>query len=151
MSRYFQHNFHLVHISELSNTIFPLHLLDYNWIISMMTSWHGNAYSITGLLWGGVTNGFCSEKASYTEVFDGCFAVCLNKLLNNCWWFDMPWHPCDMIIIVMMRERGPSLTSHHWIQVTHHNTSVLQVSSGCKLRYSGLYESLCGKYCWHVW
>ena len=61
---------------------------------SVMTSWHGNAFSITGPLWGKplFIGEFTWHRVSNMVL---CFfIICLNKTLNkqfSCRWFEMPW------------------------------------------------------------
>ena len=88
------------------------------WFCHMMTSWHGNAFHITGPLWG-ESQGFPSLRASNVELW--CFLFFLdwtccwannwlmffvgNTTINKdylilidfiFWWFETPWHSCDI-------------------------------------------------------
>ena len=60
-------------------------------MVTMMTSCHGNAFRITSRLWG--------ESWMLLMRSVGVFFVILNKLLSkqsSCGWFETPWEPCDV-------------------------------------------------------
>ena len=66
---------------------------------NMITSWHVNAFRITGPLWGESTGGFPPQSNQLCGVwlfFDA------NKLFNkesNCCWFETPWCSCDVTVM----------------------------------------------------
>ena len=71
--------------SNMSVNIEPAHgpaLIGDSYIV--MTSWNGNIFRATGLLWGKplVTGGFPSQKP-VTRSFDVSFDLCLNKRMRN--------------------------------------------------------------------
>ena len=69
----------------------------------VMTSWHGNALRITGLLWGDppVTAAFLSQMDSNVELWY-FVVVSLSKLLDkqsSWWWFETSWRFCDLTVV----------------------------------------------------
>ena len=73
-------------------------------------SWHRNSFRIIGSCKGNplVTGGF-PRLGSVMESFNIFFVVNLNKLSNkqsSCWWFEMPWHSCDIINTLRPRQNG---------------------------------------------
>ena len=81
-----------------------------NFRVSMMTSWYGNTFCITGPWWGEPT-WFPTE--SVWRHFDISFALNLNQLLNkqsNCGWFVTPplsWY----VTVVIIQERSLEMSS----------------------------------------
>ena len=64
--------------------------------ISMMKTWHGNIFHITGPLWGESP----WLQRPVMQSFDVFFDVRQNKLLNNQWicqLFEMLWHSCNAL------------------------------------------------------
>ena len=63
------------------------------WDVNMMTSVHGNAFHITGLLWGESIGKwwFLLTKSPEIQGFDVSFVVNLNKQ-SSCWWVKMTWY-----------------------------------------------------------
>ena len=64
----------------------------------MMMSWHGNFFAHQYWPFWGETGRFPSQRAGNGDL---CFwfFVSSNILLNkqlSCWWFKMPWRPCDV-------------------------------------------------------
>ena len=88
----------------------------------IVTSWHGNAFRITGPLWGNpsVTSGFPSHSTSH-KIF---VIVCLNRLMNkhsSFPWFEILWHSCDITVFLIIlwnltRYGGHSYDMSHDLQ-----------------------------------
>ena len=96
----------------MSNTHWHFFVMD----IVMVTSWHGNAFSVTGPVWGNlpVINGFPSKRATNTE--PGYFLLCLGKLLNkqsnySCVTIKLPT-PLKIIFWFKIRDCNPFYS--HW-------------------------------------
>ena len=68
-----------------------------------MTSWHGNAFHVTGHLWGNppVAGGFPSQSASNVEIW--CFVWCQSRqAVEKCLgrrWFETSWCHCNGLMI----------------------------------------------------
>ena len=60
--------------------------------------------------------------------FDSSFVASIKKLLNKqsmCWWFEVPWYPCDVSITNFRQLCGFNITSiHAYIQQMIHECSV---------------------------
>ena len=73
----------------------------------MMISWHGNAFHVTGPLWGESTGPWSIPLTNgpIMQGFDVCIGARLNKLLNiqlNCQWSEVPnifWNPTQISLI----------------------------------------------------
>ena len=55
-------------------------------------SWHGNAFRITGHMWG-------NQLVTSNDIF---FVASLDKLLNKqsgLWWFEKPWGSCGISVM----------------------------------------------------
>ena len=67
--------------------------------LDMKISWYGNAFRITGTLWGEPWSPMVSlYKEPVVRTFDVSFDVSLNQLLNKQsmgWWTEMSWRPFD--------------------------------------------------------
>ena len=75
----------------------------WNWIIDWytMTSWHGDPFRVTGLLWGeSLVN---SPQSPVMQTFYIAFDISL-KLLNkqsSCWRFETSWRSRDVTVLTI--------------------------------------------------
>ena len=84
--------------------LYPSWLL-YGYWVNMMTSWNGNAFRVTGPLWGEPTGDRWIpptkvQKRSCEVFFDVSLSKLLNKQTNNRW-FETPWSSCDITIMTV--------------------------------------------------
>ena len=94
------------------------------WKWHMRVGWHGNAFSITGPLWGESNFAWWIPSQSVRWSIDAS-VVSLNKLLteqSSCRWFETPWCPLGAIV---MRILGV---------ITDNMLSFVVVSRGCLTR-----------------
>ena len=73
--------------------------------LSLLTSWYGNIFSITGPVWRRSIGGF-PNKLPEVRSFHGFFSVgWQSKLLNKqsrCWWSETPWRWYNVIVILTL-------------------------------------------------
>ena len=68
----------------------------------MMTSWNGNAFCITGPLWGESTGDLCIPFTKFQWHGFEAFFVSLRQQLNkqsNGWWFWTLWRSCGVTVM----------------------------------------------------
>ena len=95
-------------------------------VISMMTSWNGNIFHVTGHLCGEFTGpGEFPAQRPVTRSFDVFFDLHLNRRLSKQswgWWFEMPSRPLWRHINA--REHWPYYITNAFSQVIQSKSSV---------------------------
>ena len=118
------HDIYIFIIFELLHSEYRSYVLSYG-LGQRQPLWHDNT------LWIIVpceTSGLHKEPVMWS--FEILFVINLNELLDkqsSCWWFETPWHPCD--IAVMMRQQRPIRRPQYLLYLGHMAVAWCQVDS----------------------